>query len=507
MAQGGRLVVAAANAPAEARGITPGMPVADARARLPMLRVADAEPAASARALAAVAGWCTRYTPWTAVNGPDGAFLDVTGCAHLLGGEAALLADLGGRLEGFGLEARAALAETPGAAWAMARFGGGDAVEIVLPGAARAVLAPLPVAALRLAPADAAALSRLGLKRVGDLYDLPRAALARRFGDRVARRLDQALGQAPDPVSPRPPVAPHSTHRAFAEPILLGEEIAAALDGLLAGLCARLSRAGRGARRLALALARVDGSRVDLAIGTSAPARDPRHLARLFAEHLVGIDPEFGIESMILTATATEALGPHQLRLDGPADGRPAVGGLAVGGPAGGGIADGHEAGIAPLVDHLGNRLGAEAVMRFAPRRSHLPERAVRRAPAFADGPAGGESGERMEAPIPTGPRPLRLLDPPEPVEAVAPVPDDPPLMFRWRRAVHRVARADGPERIAPEWWREAAPPASAEPGPARETRDYYRVEDADGQRFWLYRHGLYRPGAAPAWFLHGFFA
>ena len=478
------------------------MPVADARARLPMLRVADAEPAACARALAAVTGWCTRYTPWTAVNGPDGVFLDVTGCAHLFGGEAALLADLTGRLEGFGLEARAALAETPGAAWAMARFGDGDAVEIVLPGATRAALAALPVAALRLPPADAAVLSRLGLARIGDLYDLPRAALARRFGDGVARRLDQALGRAPDPVSPRPPVAPHRVHRAFAEPVLLGEEIGAALDDLLARLCARLSLVGRGARRLALTLMRLDGSRVDLAIGTSAPARDPRHLARLFAERLVGIDPEFGIGSMTLTATATEALGARQLRLDGLVVGGLAAGGLAAGGPAASELAtsdgaDGREGGIAPLIDHLGNRLGAEAVMRFAPRRSHLPERAARRAPAFAGTPAGGE---KPEAPIATGPRPLRLLDPPEPVEAVAPVPDDPPLMFRWRRAVHRVARADGPERIAPEWWREAAPPA-------RETRDYYRVEDEDGRRFWLYRRGLYRPGAAPTWFLHGFFA
>lgn len=473
------------------------MPVADARARLPMLRVADAEPAACAQTLAALAGWCTRYTPWTAANSPDGVFLDVTGCAHLFGGEAALLADLSGRLEGFGLEARAALAETLGAAWAMARFGDGDAVEIVLPGATRAALTPLPVAALRLSPADAGALSRLGLKRIGDLYDLPRAALARRFGDGVARRLDQALGHAADPVSPRPPVAPHRVHRAFAEPVLLREEIEAALDDLLTRLCTRLARAGRGARRLALALARIDGSRVNLAIGTSAPARDPRHLARLFAEHLTGIDPEFGIESMVLTATATEALGARQLRLDGLA-----VGGLAAGGPAASELAtsdgaDGREGGIAPLIDHLGNRLGAEAVMRFVPRRSHLPERAVRRAPAFAGTPAGGE---KPEAPIATGPRPLRLLDPPEPVEAVAPVPDDPPLMFRWRRAVHRVARADGPERIAPEWWREAAPTA-------RETRDYYRVEDEDGRRFWLYRHGLYRPGAAPTWFLHGFFA
>ena len=162
---------------------------------------------------------------------------------------------------------------------------------------------------------------------------------------------------------------------------------------------------------------------------------------------------------------------------------------------------------LAPLVDRLGNRLGSEAVVRLVPRASHIPERAQSRValgrvalsratdpfPAIA-----GAASLAGEAPA----RPLRLLAWPEPIEAVAPLPDDPPVLFRWRRALHKVARVRGPERLAPEWWREP----DADPDAA--TRDYFAVEDTQGGRFWLFREGLYLAEAAmPRWFLHGLFA
>ena len=484
--QGGRLVVAAANGLARAAGIGPGLALADARALVPTLATAPAEPVAEARALSALAAWATRYTPWVAPAGADGLFLDLTGCAHLHGGEAALLDDLVRRLHDFGFETRAALAETAGAAWALARFAtAGGRPTVLAPGAARAALAALPVAALRIAPAEAEDLARLGLKRIGDLYDLPRAALAPRLGPGLARRLDQALGRVAEPISPCRPAEPDRVHRAFAEPLLGADAIAGALAHLLAALCARLERRGHGARRLALTLYRAGASPLERVLGTHRAVREPAHLARLFADRLDGLDPGFGIEAMTLAALATDPQPPADTAL--PALDHPAA-------PADGPATD---AALAALADRLMARLGADSVSRPTPRESHLPERAVGRGPAV---PGLAETPAAWAAwPLP-GARPVRLLDPPEPVEAMAPVPDDPPVMFRWRKVLHRIARADGPERIAPEWWR--APGTTA-----TETRDYYRVEATCGRRFWLYRRGLYRPGIMPSWFLHGIFA
>ncbi|MEX0814332.1 MAG: DNA polymerase Y family protein, partial [Dongiaceae bacterium] len=299
VAVGGLALVAAVDAAAAATGLAPGLPLADARALVPGLRVRPADPAGDAAALARLADWCGRYTPWTAVETGDagngaGIWLDATGCAHLFGGEAALLADLVARLGRLGHGARAAFADTPGAAWAVARFmtESGDGL-VVAPGGARAALAPLPVAALRLPPAAAEGLARLGLGRVGDLYPLPRAALVRRFGTAPALRLDQALGRADEPISPRAPVAPHRAALAFAEPVIHGDGLAAGLGRLLAALCRRLDAEQLGARRLELTLYRVDGSLARAAVGTGRPNRDSHALARLFADRLDRLDPGF----------------------------------------------------------------------------------------------------------------------------------------------------------------------------------------------------------------------
>jgi protein ImuB len=478
---GNRRLVAAASPEAVAGGITPGLPLADAHAFLPGLAVFDADPAGDAAALRRLAEWCGRYSPWTAPDGADGVLLDITGCAHLRGGEAALLDDILARIAALGFAGRAAIADTSGAAWAAARYGT-EAAVVIVPGGSRAALAALPVAALRLPLEIASGLDRLGLRRIGDLYKMPRAALAQRFGEIVALRLDQALGAAGEPVSPLQPVPARRARLAFAEPIATPEDLARALRLLIEDLCEGLAAEGAGGRRLELACYRVDGIVERAAIGTARPSRDVRHLARLFEEKLGTIDPGLGIEDMMLSAPIAETLAAAQIALRRGFDAK-------------GGDADD----LAALVDRLGSRLGLANLCRLAPCEGHLPERAVAVLPAV---------GATLKSPKawPAGTaRPVRLLNQPEPVEAMAPVPDDPPLMFRWRRLLHRVRRADGPERIAGEWWRDFGRGVPA--GDPDDIRDYYRVEDETGRRFWLYRAGLYHPDRAARWFVHGVFA
>ncbi len=467
----GRRIVTAANASAEGEGIAPGRSMADARALRPDLGVAEADFAGDAAALAILARWCNRFSPFASPCGPDGIFLDITGCAHLFAGEAGLAAQLVERLERQGIECRAAIADSFGAAWAMARCGG-TVVAVVPQGGAGQALAELPVMALRLESDIAVLLMRLGLRRIGDLYAMPRAALAARCGKSVALRLDEALGLAPEPLSPLQPENLRWSRRSFAEPIGTPEDIAAATRALLESLCRRLAEEGMGARKLTLALYRVDGRIEEAVIGTARATRDTRHLWRLFAERLPALDPGFGVEDMVVTAIIAQKLAPTQLGFQG--------GGKT--GPR----ADATE--LAVLVDRLTNRLGPHAVARPVLHESHIPERAVHFLPPLRRSAAiVARDGEK--------PRPVRLLPRPEPIEAAALLPDEPPFLFRWRRLVHRVRRADGPERIAGEWWRESVA-----------ARDYYRVEDEDGRRFWLYRVGLYQPSITPRWFLHGVF-
>jgi protein ImuB len=477
-------LLAAVNGAAAEAGLGPGLPLADARAMLPDLRVGELAPEDDGEALTRLAQWCGRYTPWIAVDptgdpgGGAGILLDATGCAHLFGGEAALLADLVRRIERLGFTARAALAETPGAAWAAARFvtDRRRPSTVVPPGQLETALADLPPAALRLSSACCELLDRLGLRRVGDLYGLPPAGLTPRLGEELVRRLRQALGQAPEPISPQSPAAPQLARRIFPEPIATAEDIARALDLLARDLCRRLDRAQLGARRLELSLYRVDGSWRRWALGTSRPSRDPDHLTRLFANHLDKIDPGFGIEVMTLGAPVTETLSALQLVLGGPG---------AQAGTQAGAQAPPDE--LAGLIDRLESRLGAGRLWAPAPVESHLPERAVRPAAPLEGPPAG--AWRRWQGTRP--PRPLRLLEVPEPIEAMALLPDHPPVQFRWRRMPHTVTRAEGPERLAPEWWRQDR----AEVLP----RDYFRIEDQAGRRYWLYRAGQ-------DWFLHGLF-
>jgi len=460
-------------------GLSVGQPLADARALVPDLIVADSEPAADAASLIALTEWCTRYSPWAAPDGEDGIRLDITGCAHLFGGETGIVRDMARRLRGFGIGTRGAIADTPAAAWGWARYRPRKAGPILRTGDDKALMS-LPVAALRLQPDSLETLAALGLDTVGTVAALPRGPLTHRLGEAVLERLDRMFGRAAEPISPRAIAEPWISRLIFAEPIGRREDIDAATERLLANLCREMEQNGQGARRLLLAFYRVDGAVQHIAVGTSHPSHTQVHIMRLFAERLDSVAPGFGIEAMVLEATETEPLVSEQT-------------GFSVSGEM-------DTAALARLIDRLQNRLGPQRVVRLVPVESHVPERAERRAVA---GPSGRHHGKLGTWSLPQSRllkslRPLTLLPIPEPIQAIAPVPDDPPLSFRWKEKNHRIAAADGPERIGPEWW-------LAEGG--RKPRDYYRVENSEGQRFWVYREGLYGDEKEPPrWFLHGFF-
>ncbi len=465
--------LAAVNPEAAAAGLAPGQALAEARAICPELDVLEADPAADRAALARLAGWAERYTPLAAPDAPDGLVLDIAGCEHLFGGERALAEDLSARLLRAGLEHRLAVAGTHGAAWALARAATARGICIhAAPGAERAELATLPVALLRLDARVVAGLRRLGLRSIGELARQPRGELTARFGPTPVQRLDQAHGAADAAIAwPRPP-EPWETRLAFAEPIGTADDLARTLATLAAALCARLEAAERGAHRFIATFLRVDGARPAIAIGTSLPGHDAAHATKLLAAKLGEIDPGFGIDAAILTAQDIAPLRPPQRRLD---DGREAATGLAA------------------TIDGLANRIGPSHIWRSEPYESHVPERAVRRIPPMTATRPAWEYDPSAE-------RPIRLLRRPEPVEATALVPDEPPILFRWRGALHRIRAATGPERIAAEWWRRTPDDSRKE---TDLVRDYYRVEDTEGARFWLFRAGL---EGTPRWFLHGLF-
>jgi protein ImuB len=467
----------AVDAAAANLGLKPGLALAEARARYPDLDVVAEHAGDDRRLLDAIADWCQRYTPLLAADPPDGLMLDIAGCAHLYGGEPGLLADLLARIEGFGFAARAAIASTIGTAFAAARFG--DA-GIVSPGEERTTLAPLPITALRLPEETVAALRRVGLKRIGDILDLPRAPLAARFGEPVLRQLARALGTEREPLTPLLPVAAYVAEQPFAEPIAREEDVLRVLERLAARLEPVLERRGEGARSFELALFRTDGAVRRIVVATSRPVRDPSDIRALYLERLASLtdalDPGFGFDLTRLSVLAAEPCPPEQIGLGDRAD----------------------DADLDRLTDRLSARLGARRVTRLVANDSHIPEVAAGSIPAqagvaFANGWA---AFRRFRDAAALSPRPLRLLAKPEPIEAIATVPDGPPVRFRWRRAFHEVVAVDGPERIEGAWW-------SEEGGPAR---DYFRVEDKAGLRFWVFRAGLYRSTAQPQWFLHGTF-
>ncbi|WP_279358928.1 DUF6504 family protein [Methylobacterium indicum] len=460
---GPRRVLTAVDRAARAAGLRPGLALAQAQAMVPGLAVIAADPEEDAAALTRLAAWCLIYAPLVAPDPPDGIWIDVAGAAHLQGGEAALLGSLRRRLARAGYRVRVALADTPGAAWAAARC---LHPETVLPPAGqRPHLLDLPLWALRLAPDTVSGLAQLGLTRVAHLLDQPRGPLRLRFGEAPGRRLDQALGHVPEPLAYLAPPAEHAVRLAFPEPIGAPETLAQVAGRLCAMLAEALARHGLGARRLDLVFRRVDGLDQAVSVGTARPSRDPAHLARLLTERLPQVDPGHGLDEARLSAPRVERLDARQLAAPGEEPDSDAM---------------------AELVDRLVLRLGPGRVFRRSPVESEWPERAVRRV-----APLSPATGVTWPADLP---RPGRLLPVPEPVAVLAALPDAPPTAFTWRGTRRRVARADGPERIFGEWWLAEDEVAA--------TRDYYRVEDETGARYWLFRDALTRDGAR--WWLHG---
>ncbi len=467
------MVIAAACPAARALGLQAGMPLAHAQAIVPDLAVVDASPGEDGQALERLAAWCLRLSPLTAADPPDGIWIDATGCTHLHGGEGALLDVLAKHLARQGLAGKAAIADTPGAAHALARFCDA-AITLVPAGATAEALALLPVAALRIAGEVADGLRRLGLDLIGQVAAAPRGPLARRFGPGLLLRLDQALGRVAEPIRPVVPPETIVVRRSFAEPLCTAEAFATVIVVLVAQACRLLERRGEGARRLDLVFERVDATLQVVRVGTARPVRDVRHLGRLLDERIEEVDPGPGVEAMRLVLSLVEPLRPGQQ-----------ASGLIAGGPG--------EADLSELVDRLENRLGLGKVYRLQPVQSDVPERSQR--PVAFDAPAGG-----TQAWVSPWPRPVRLLARPEPVVALGMLPDHPPRAFTWRGVRHLVRHADGPERVTGEWWRRDAEVAAV--------RDYWIVENHEGRRFWLFRQG---DGVDPAtgglsWFLHGFF-
>lgn len=464
---GSRRVVRAACAAAQEAGLHVGMALAQAQALVPNLHMVEAAPDEDEASLRELARWAIGYSPVVAADPPDGLWIDIAGVVHLFGSEEELLSNLTSRLTRQGIAAKAAVADAPGAAWAMARYGAGGVVPT---GWIVDAVATLSIRALRIAPDKLSALHRLGIERIGQLAAMPRAPLVRRFGRDVALRLDHALGHAFEPITPLIPKETPMASRAFAEPIGRLEDLKSVLLRLAKDLCRQLERRGEGARRLDLLFQRVDQKSACLRVGTAKANRDAAHLAKLFDERLQTVNPGFGIEEMVLVASKVEPLTETQTQVRGLGD------------------ADAEEADMGQLVDRLGARIGMRHVYRLAPIPSLVPERMARRIPALSP-PTGSVWPEML-------PRPTRLLDPPEPVVATALLPDHPPRFFVWRKVRHTVAKADGPERITPEWW-------NGDKGSA--ARDYYRVETEQGRRFWIFRDAPTAEGGR--WWMHGFFA
>lgn len=474
----GALRLSAVNAEALALGLSPGLTWADAQAQVPHATGEPHDPAGDAALLERLLSAFGRFSPMVALDLPHGLVLDVTGCAHLFGGEMGLLQAVQRLCERLGLQVRLAIARTPQAARAQARFGPGG---IIAPGQDRSRIRALPIAALELSERDATALKRAGLYTLADVDERPRAALAARFGKGFPARLDRLLGCEDARISPFRPAAPVRADRILAEPVQDDEPLHQVIADLLADVEHQLETRRQGGRHFLLSLFRVDGHVRRIGVGTARPERQPERIHRLFRERLGvldnPVDPGFGFDHLRLEVEQLEALLPDQTRLDAAPD---------------------REAQMSSLIDRLSARLGPQAVLRVHPVASHLPERAcrLRSAGLQEPEPPAWPGVDPHSPPL----RPLQLFDPPQPIETLAELPDSPPRRFRWRRVMHEVVSAEGPERIESEWWHRPD-------GGRGRVRDYYRVEDAEGRRFWLFRAGHYGDEPGPRWYVHGLFA
>jgi len=452
-------------------GLMPGTALADARARVPDLAVFDHDAGADLALLGWLADGCERYTPACMLDPPQGLLLDISGCEHLFGDEARLAKDVQARLRRHGLSCRIALGATPDSAQAKARY------------AVRAV-ANLPIEALDGGDKVHKALRRAGLKNIGDLSIRPRKPLAARFGKAVVIRLARLLEEEDPRITPRRSLPLIHVTQNFAEPISRTNDVLATIEMLAGNAALQLQERGQGGRRFEVSLFRSDGHVARLAVDTGGPTRDAALLMRLIKERIDALadplDPGFGYDLIALEVPRAEVLENVQVGLETKVD---------------------THAATAALIDRLSVRLGAERVRQFHAQESHIPERAALERVAQSGAPK--VSWPKPEPGEPAM-RPFRLFEKPQPIEVMAAIFDGPPRQFRWRRNLHHIVAYEGPERISPEWWRRTS---GHETGKGGLTRDYYRVEDSEGRRFWLFRHGLYSEASQPIWYLHGLFA
>ncbi len=464
----GRILITATNILAEEYGITTGMAVADARAIAPLLEVIDDIPDQAAKLLKALGEWCIRYTPIISVDLPDGLILDVSGCAHLWGGERAYLGNIIKILRSKGYDARGAMADTAGAAWAIARYG--REKPIIPPGEHADALLNLPPVALRLEQETVDKLIKLGFYKIKNFINIGRSPLRRRFGQDFLLRLDQALGNEDEPLQLLNPIEPYQERLPCLEAIRTATGIEMAIQKLLESLCKRLQSEGKGLRIAILKCYRVDGKIVEASIGTNRASYHTGHLFKLFELKISSIEPALGIELFTLDATKIEdALSEQEVLWS----------------PEGCGLED---VSLAELLDRIANKIGANNIHRYLPQEHYWPERSIKLARTLHE--------KRTTAWRTDRPRPSLLLNKPEQIDVTSLLPDYPPMLFIYRGQTHHVKKADGPERIEREWWIETG-----------EHRDYYYVEDQDGRRYWLFRSGHYSGSQAGQWFIHGFFA
>ncbi len=460
-----RIVIIASSFLAEQEGAFAGMAVADARAALAELHVIDDVPGQAAKILRLIGLGCNRYTPIVSINPPDGLILDISGCTHLWNGEREYLKDIVLKLRAAGFDARAAIADTPGAAWAVARFA---QKHPIVPSAMQAMaIASLPPAALRLESEILERLQKLGFGSIRPLLEMPQQALRRRFGQGLLNRISQALGSLEEYWEPIDPPVAYAARLPCLEPIRTAYGIGIAIEKLLEMLCRQLRDAGKGLRKAILKCHRIDGRKVQVAITTTKGSHSVSHLMRLFQLQISKIEPALGIELFIMEAPRVEEMETVQEQLWAEAKG----------------LAD-HT--LAELLDRISGKVGSNAIQRFLPAEHYWPENSVKLAASLSDQP---------ESTWPDLQRPIRMLCPPEPIEVMALVPDHPPRLFVHKGKRHIIAKADGPERIGREWWQDKG-----------EHRDYYIVEDSDGGRYWLFRSGHYDSSDAH-WYLHGYFA
>lgn len=486
------LRIAAANRAAKAFGVAPGLGFSDAKARAPTLISEDIDRAADADALEKLGAWLIRFTPLVAIDGLDGLMLEMTGCAHLYGGEKGMLQKLSDRLAVAKIPHRLALASTPGAAYALAREA--PTKSILRDGGEHQALEALPVSALRLSEEAETGLRRFGLTRIGQLYGIDRRALGQRFqsrtlADNVCLRLDQALGLRTEPLDYLRPPPEQSVRLSCPDPITDHSAIWPHLEKLVEELCAELAERGEGAQSFLFHACRADGTSDTASVATARPSRQATHLLRLFRERIEKLDPGYGIDLFILEARRTGPLNAAATSFSGEFATR-----------------ETDQAALASLADRMSARLGDLTVRIARFRNSHLPVKAEFEEDFNGTFPEPEDAYRHRS-------RPLRLFRSPEPVTVLASVPDGPPLRFIWRKVPRQVTRADGPERISPEWWDylPAAPEVGATASSAKRprTQDYYRVEDAEGRRYWIFRDGLYEDGQGgpPQWYIHGLFA